>query len=164
MSDTYRLHKEMEAARALREALPDDEDLLRDSIESETNLNEIIQQTVLSLDEDMILETGLKEIVGALRQRHERIKKRIENKRAAIEQAMLIAERKTLELPTMTVTLKERPKGLVVIDESRIPGNYWIAQDPKLDRKTLLAALKDGAEIDGADLEEGGVSLQMRRN
>ena len=178
MTDTYHLHKEMEAARALREALgaspnPEnrpfdddavDQELVRDMLEGETNLNEMIAQTVQSLDEDMILEIGLKEIVGALRQRHERIKKRIENKRAAIEQAMLIAERKTMELPTMTITLKDKPAALVVVDESRIPGDYWQPQDPKLDRKVLLQALKDGQTIDGADLDTGGVSLQMRRN
>ncbi len=165
MNEAYRLNKEMEAATALREALAtDDIDVLRDAVEGETNLNEMIASTVLSIDEDMTLVAALKSHIDELKQRHARIAKRVDTKRAAVEQAMVIAERKTLELPTMTVTLKNRPKALVVVDESRIPAEYWRDRDPSLDRKALLDALKDGAVIPGADLDNGGVALQMRRN
>lgn len=161
----YRLNKQMEAAHALREALAtDDEDLLRDCIEGETSLQEMIGATVLSMDEDTILAGGLKEHVDALSQRLTRIKKRIETKRAAIEQAMVIGEVKSLELPTMTVSVKKRPDGLQITDEAAIPADWWKPQDPKLDKRALLTALKGGAAIPGAQLDNGGVSLQMRRN
>ena len=167
MSDhaVYRLNKQMEAAHALREALgTDDDDLLRDSIEGETDLHEMITTTVLSMDEDTILADGLKGHLDALNQRHQRVRKRIETKRAAIEQAMVIGELTSLELPTMTVSVKRRPPGLQITDEAAIPAEFWKPKDPALDKRSLLAALKDEKTVPGAQLDNGGVSLQMRRN
>lgn len=161
----YRLNKQMAAANALRAALSsEDEDLLRDCIEGETDLREMIQTTILSMDEDTILADGLKGHLEALTKRHQRIRKRIDTKRAAIEQAMVIGEVKTLELPTMTATVKRTAPGLQITDEAAIPGDWWKAKDPALDKRALLTALKGGAEIAGAQLDNGGVSLQLRRN
>lgn len=180
MSDhaVYRLNKQMEAANALRDALgassdPEkalfdddcvDHELVRDMIEGETDLHEMIAATVASMDEDSILSDGLKTLLDALKQRQDRIQKRIAVKRAALEQAMVIGELKTLELPTMTLTVRRTPPSLQITDESSIPPEYWKAKDPALDKRAVLAALKDGAAIPGAQLDNGGVALQLRRN
>ena len=41
-----------------------------------------------------------------------------------------------------------------VIDEQQIPSEYLITQEPKIDRRGLQQALKDGQEIAGVTLEE----------
>ena len=165
MNETYKLHKEMEAATALREALDqDDAELLRDAIEGETNLREMIQTTVLSLDEDMTLVDGLFDHIKSLQERLARLRRRVDYKRAAIEQAMTIAELKTLELPTMTATIRRLKPGLQILDEALIPSEFWKDKDPTLDRSALKKALDNGARIPGADLDNGSIALQLRRN
>ena len=119
---------------------------------------------MLSLDEDMTLVAGLAEHVKALQERLARLKRRVDYKRAAIEQAMTIAELKSLELPTMTATIRRLKPGLQIIDESLIPGEFWKDKDPSLDRSALKRALEDGARIPGADLDNGNIALQLRRN
>lgn len=164
MSELYRLNREMIAANALREALgTDDDDLLRDSIEGETDLHEMIAATVTSMDEDTMLADGLANRIYDLKTRAARIEKRIATKRAAIEQAMVIGDLKTLELPTITATVKRTTPGLQITDEAMIPEAYWKAKDPVLDKAALKKALKDGP-IPGAQLDNGGVALQLRRN
>lgn len=164
MSEVYRLNKETEAANALRDALStDDDDLLRDMIEGETSLHEMIGKTVESLDEDTMLSDALKVRIADLRTRADRIVARIATKRAAIEQAMVIGDLKSLELPTLTATVKRTAPGLQITDESIIPASYWKAKDPVLDKKALKDALKDGS-VPGAQLDNGGVALQLRRN
>ncbi len=164
MSEVYRLNKEMEAANALRDALStDDDDLLRDMIEGETSLHEMIGKTVESLDEDTMLSDALKARIADLRTRADRIVARIATKRAAIEQAMVIGDVKSLELPTLTATVKRTTPGLQITDESIIPATYWKPKDPVLDKKALKDALKDGP-VPGAQLDNGGVALQLRRN
>ena len=44
-------------------------------------------------------------------------------------------------------------KACNITDESKIPENYLIAQAPKLDKASMLKALKEGVEIDGAELQ-----------
>jgi hypothetical protein len=51
---------------------------------------------------------------------------------------------------------------LDVIDETKVPGRYFIPQAPKLDRSSLLAALKAGEPLDGAALLEGTPHIQVR--
>jgi len=48
-----------------------------------------------------------------------------------------------------------------VVDEGEIPEEFFVEQAPKLDRKSLLASLKDGP-IDGATLSNGALTLQIR--
>ncbi len=124
----------------------------------------MIRKTVLSMDEDTILADGLKAHMEALLKRHQRIRKRIDTKRAAIEQAMVIGELSSLELPTLTATVRRTPPQLQISDEAAIPPEFWKAKDPALDRKAVLAALKDGRKVPGAGLDNGGVALQLRRN
>lgn len=50
------------------------------------------------------------------------------------------------------VRLQKSNPSLNVIDPKLIPDTYKIAQDPKIDSKSILAAVKNGAKIDGVQL------------
>ena len=70
----------------------------------------------------------------------------------------------------VTVSRKKTPKAASVTDESTLPSKYFTVQDPVLDRKQLLADLRENdslpAElrqaIPGAELLPQGISLTMR--
>jgi hypothetical protein len=168
MNAEQTISKEIAAARALHEALAlvvgDDIEALRDTIEGETNLHEAIKDVIGSIREDEILVAGLTTIITDLEQRKGRLSERIARKRAAIEQAMQIGELKKLELPDCTLSLKSVPPGLEITDEAKIPSKFWKPQDPKLDRNAVKTALKEGEEVPGATLGNGGISLQIRRS
>lgn len=158
------LHNEIQAAKALRETLSDildDEDALRDTIEGETNLHEVIARVISSLDDDAALVAAINDQISRHQHRRDRVKSRLEAKRQSIAQAMLIGEIKTLETASGTATIKNTPKKLIVTEESDIPTAYW-KTEPKLNRKGLLDALKDGANVPGATLSNGGQTIQIR--
>jgi antitoxin component of RelBE/YafQ-DinJ toxin-antitoxin module len=48
-----------------------------------------------------------------------------------------------------------------VLDESLIPVDYFLTQDPVLSRKNLLEALKEGVNIPGVELKQSE-SLRIR--
>ena len=50
----------------------------------------------------------------------------------------------------------------MVINENEIPSVYWEPRDPKLDRVSLLADLKQGAEVQGATLSNPEPVLSVR--
>lgn len=165
-NEDHKLHREIRAAAALKDALKatigEDDETLRDMIEGETQLHEMIERVVLSIDEDGMLVTGLKSRIVELIERQKRIEDRISSKRAMIEQAMVIGEVQKLERPCFTLSLRSTPAKSNIEDESAIPSKFWTPQAPKLDRSAVLAALKDGEIVPGVTLSNGGIAVQIR--
>ena len=188
---TAPLQREIEAAKALREQLSalagDDEDFLRDAVEGETSIREIIASLVYHEAEDSATISGIEKLISDLQARKKRIEGRIEFRRVMMANGLSIAGLSRLETPGGTVSVKAvARKVLVVLDESAIPSSYWTAGEPKLNRKALLDAVKDredriaqAMKLDGMDavkalaevppeilvaaLSNGGETIQIRR-
>ena len=161
------LEKEKRAAEALRDTLTKlpgmDEETTRDMIEGETDLHGAIAGAVAMLTEAEAMSAGLGVKIGEFHARKDRYDDRIDFLRSAIEQAMVIGELRTLELPEATLSLGRRAASMVITDEAAVPAAYWKPQDPVLDRAALKAALKDKKTIPGVTLGNGSVSLTLRR-
>ncbi|KGL43081.1 hypothetical protein EP56_08435 [Listeriaceae bacterium FSL A5-0209] len=54
----------------------------------------------------------------------------------------------------LTIRIQNNPKSVRVEDESKL-GAYLVEQPKKLDKKALLADLKAGKEVDGAEIQQG---------
>ena len=162
----FRIQREAEAAGALRDSLAqlveNDETLALDMIEGETSLVECIDALLEANTQDAVIVAGVERVASDLSARKSRVEGRIQMRRALIEQAMLTAEIKKLERPAATLSLANRPASLIVADESAIPSRFWIAADPKLDRKALSAALKEGETVTGAALSNAAPTLSVR--
>jgi hypothetical protein len=166
-SASYALHKQIEAARLLRDDLADlirdDPDFLTDAIEGETDLFEAIDRLVASIQEDAALIRGIGGVMADLKARKERIESRFDMKRTLIAKAMDLAEIKKRESPAGTVSLKRVPPCAIITDESAIPSRFWKAQAPKLDRAAVSHALRDeGIEVPGATLSNGAPTIAIR--
>ena len=163
--------------------------LLADTLEGETNLFEAIDIALAEIDESEALISGLKEKEGQFSKRRRAMEERVKRFRSLVEQAMAVAEQQKLRRPTATLTLRKLPPDVVVTSEADIPSEFFVPQPPpppKLDKKALkqalearetklsfAASLDDPEErgkalaaippIPGATLDNGGVSLQVRR-
>jgi hypothetical protein len=158
--------QEMDAARALMETLgpmlADDPDLLLDTIEGETGLMEVIDAMILADLADVEHIAGLKRAAMTLAERKSRIERRVETRRALIEQAMTLMDQKKLKRPGGTLTLSDRAPKVEVFDESVIPSRFF-KTEPKLDREALKEAVMAGEHVPGAVKTNGSVSLTIRR-
>lgn len=172
MSDTeYALRRETDAARDLIQALRnsgegDDAELVADTIEGETNLREAIGVALEEIDEWTVLHDGLEAKIARDQTRLSIIDKRVDRVRAAIERALIASELPMpLQLPTATISLSKRKPQAVIDDEALIPARFFTQPEPpapKLDKKALAAALAEGT-LPGAHLDNGSVSLTVRR-
>lgn len=168
---SYAIRKETEAAKNLLAMLrdagdADDAEIVESAIEGETNLVEAIAAIIDAIDEEEIVIAGGEAKIADIQARVAVKKHRVEMLRASIERAMLVTEQDKLNLPTATVFVSKRQPGLIVESEADIPSEFFKTPEPpapKLDKKTLAAALKDGREIPGARLDNGTVSLSIRR-
>jgi len=162
----YQLANEIRAAQTLKAALlevTDDTETLADTIEGATNLHEAITAVMDGITEDEMMIAGLRSMTEQLVNRRLRYENRIDRRRSAIEKAMMVGEIAKLELPQATLSLRKVAPGLDVTDEASIPLAYWKPQPDKLDRTALKDALKGGAVIPGAVLDNGGQALTIRR-
>jgi hypothetical protein len=171
MSDaSHMLRREAEAAKRLLASLRDsgdanDQEIVETAIEGETSLIEAISATMDANDEDDILIVGIKAKEETLADRRKAAEQRIERRRAAMEQAMIITEQEKFTLPTATIFLTKRKPNTVIDSEAEIPAVFWTIPkvEPKLDKKALKEALEAGEEIPGAHLDNGSISLSIRR-
>lgn len=157
--------REAEAARVLRESMAElatDEALALDTIEGETGLFEAIDGLLRGIDEDRAHVAGLEVVIGDMDARKARFAKRVDARRALIEQAMMIAEIPKLERPAATLSLTTRAPKVEVSVEADIPAEFWKASDPKLDKKAVGEALKAGRTVPGACLSNAAPTLTVR--
>lgn len=167
-STEYQLRRQTEAAKTLIASLAghDDEELVADAIEGETDLIEAIESALSEMDECDVMSAGLKIKIDQFTERKRSVDERKKRVQALIEQAMLTTEQTSLRLPTATLTIRKNAPGVVVADESAIPSRFFVEQErpaPKLDKRALLEALKAQEAIPGANLDNGSVSLSVRR-
>jgi hypothetical protein len=97
-----------------------------------------------------------------MRLRLERLEGRAEQKRVLVTTAMQEAGLTKLVAPEFTASLRSNPGKLVVLDETLIPGEFWVVQPPRLDRQQLFAAVRAGRQIPGAVLANPEPSLTIR--
>jgi len=52
------------------------------------------------------------------------------------------------------VRVQKNPPSVAVYQDKDIPSQYWIAQEPKLDKKSILERLKAGEDVPGTELRQ----------
>ncbi len=172
MSDVeHTLHRQSRAAASfvdgIKDMLGDDDELLQDMLEGETDLLNALQKAADAIDDETVLIDGITKRIGELQERKRLAKSRAVRIRSLIEQAMVMAgDMKTVRLPNMTITIKNRAPAPVVESEASIPARYWIEQPPpapKLDKQKVAEDLSAGTAVPGCHLDNGSIQVQIRR-
>lgn len=160
------LHQQKRAAKVLlanfNDLASEDPEVTTHMIEGETDLLEAISKVVEEIDTELTHVEALSLQMDRIKRRSDRKKDKIERLKTAISSALELANLSSHETPLAKITIKKVAPKLVVTNEALIPTNYWKTSDPKLDRKTLTADLKDGTAIEGASLSNGGQTIQCK--
>lgn len=169
MSTTFDLSREIDAAKIIRAQIADlmngedaDPDLIRDMVEGETNIREILTAMIVNEAADLELLAGVKDRAESLKKRKDRIERRIDTRRALMLTAMQMAEIQKHETPDGTLSRRKTPAACIVTEEADIPAKFWEPQPPKLSKRAVLEALKAGEAVPGASLSNGGETISIR--
>lgn len=152
----------LKANLTVHHELLDDGELMMILAEGETSLLEALDAMLEADLADDGLIVGLKQNRDTMAVRLHRLEERRRSRRAILEQALLLLERKSLERPCATISLSERVPSLVVEEEAQIPARFFDLK-PSLNRRLVKQALEAGEDIAGAKLSNGCVTLTVRR-
>ncbi|GGH14531.1 hypothetical protein GCM10007036_13910 [Alsobacter metallidurans] len=184
---------DLEAAKVLREQIAalagDDPEFIRDTLEGECDIDQLLNQLVASERFDDALIDGAKEAKLRLDARVKTLEARKDRKRVLILTGMDILGIRRWDAPAGVVSLTDKRPGVDVIEEADIPARFWKKPDPVVDKKALneavlnrvaaledarkleplearLAALKqvdiDHPPVPGASVDNGGVTVTIR--
>ena len=166
-SDVAMVQRELEAAKVLRDQIAElaqgDEEFIRDTLEGEMDFEGIVEKLLGEIGEDEALAKGIEAYEAELAARKQRLTSRAKFKRTLICTALEISGRKKMELAVGTVTLSAVKAKAIVTEEADIPAEFFKPQPPKLDQTALSAALREGREVPGATLSNGGSTITIRR-
>jgi hypothetical protein len=139
-----------------------DDDVLIDTVDGMTNLSEMLAEITRSRLDDLSLCDALRMRIRDMQERLARISDRADMKQRIVSNTMEDVGLSKVVEPDFTLSLRKQPPKLQVTDETTVPSEFWRQQDPKLDRQTLIAALKAGEKIPGALLNNGGMTISVR--
>jgi hypothetical protein len=147
----------------LLQHFPDvDDQTIRDTLEGETNLHEMIAAVIRSALVDEALSAGLRKRLEDMKERLTRLEERGAKKRQLALAAMDEVGLSKLQQSDFTASTRPGSPSLLVTAEGEVPSPYWVPQPPKLDRQALLGQLKRGAEIPGVQLNNPKPVLVVR--
>lgn len=187
------LARQAEAAAALIDFLKtvdeDDDDLVQDSVEGETEFLEVIDRALEQIAEAEMMATAIKEREATLAQRRKRFEDKAAFLRSCIQMAMAQANGDrdlpfSLMTPSATVTLREGKAKVIITDEAKLPAKFWRTPDPVVDKTKLNeyvaewrafwnnpeGVIEDDVDAlfpetlpEGVELSDAGFSLSIRR-
>ncbi len=78
-----------------------------------------------------------------------------------LEEVMKSTGKTKFKTTLFSFGIQKNPPSVEILDESKVPEEFLIPQNPVVDKKAILAALKEGKEFDFAQLKQGE-SLRIR--
>jgi len=160
---------EVENYVALRDALKVefagiDDETLEDTLEGLSDVRSIVGEVARSCIADDTMAAALKRRIDEMRERLARIEAGRERKRELALIALRQMGLTKLVEPDFTVSVRNGAPAVEIVDETAIPQNFWVPQDPKLNKGALYQAIKAGTAVPGAAMAPGEPVLAIRRS
>lgn len=89
------------------------------------------------------------------------IKNNMDRIKNSLEKSMVVTGKKKFKTALFSFGIQKNPAAVSVLNESAVPEQFWKPQDPVLDKKGLLAYLKENGDTEYAVITQSE-SLRIR--
>lgn len=147
----YDLITEQEDEQILKDTLASINDAIEDKADGYVAVIKTLEGDNKAIDEE----------IKRLRQRKTSNQNGVKRLKENLQEVMEQTGKEKFKTALNSYSIANNPPSLDITDESLIPKQYYIEQQPKLDKKELLKVVKDGLEIKGVELKQSR-SLRVR--
>ena len=147
----YDLIAEQEDEQILKDTLASINDAIEDKADGYVAVIKTLEGDNKVIDEE----------IKRLRQRKTSNQNGVKRLKESLQEVMEQTGKEKFKTALNSYSIANNPPSLDITDESLIPKQYYIEQQPKLDKKELLKVVKDGLEIKGVELKQSR-SLRVR--
>lgn len=147
----YDLIAEQEDEQILKDTLASINDAIEDKADGYVAVIKTLEGDNKAIDEE----------IKRLRQRKTSNQNGVKRLKESLQEVMEQTGKEKFKTALNSYSIANNPPSLDIKDESLIPKQYYIEQQPKLDKKELLKVVKDGLEIKGVELKQSR-SLRVR--
>ena len=160
-----RLYELTENYRNLQDLLENpeiDQDLITNALDEVGEQLEEKAENIAKLIKTLEVEVnGYKTEEKRLADRRKTLENRITGLKSYIDAAMKATGKKKFKGQLFSFNIQKNPPSVNITDSTLIPKEYFVEQEPVLDKKTVLAELKNGVIVPGAELKQTE-SLRIR--
>lgn len=147
LTDQYQQVLELIAEQGDEQALADTLESINEALEDKADNYVRIIKTLEAQNE------AIKTEVTRLQQRKTANDNGIKRLKESLKESMLVTGKTKFKTDLYSFNIRNNAPSVDIPDETAIPKTYWVKQDPKLDRKAVLQALKDGQKVRGAEIK-----------
>lgn len=156
------IRQQIENLKLIHPELLEDEEAWLASLESETNVNELLTSIVRRIEDTKALVVGTKDRFEELKARKDRFEHRVDTLRGLAFKIMDAAGLQKAELPEATLSVRKgQPQLVGEPDVSKLPDDLC-----KIKREANLTAIKNvllnGASVEGCTLSNGAPTISIR--
>ena len=130
-------------------------------VEVEASIEEKVQTYAFVIKNFEADVEALKTEEKRLNQRRKMMEKRHKNLKDMLFQFMKETGKEKFKYPQFSVSIRNNPVSVNLLDESKLSDKYLIPQPSKVDTMAIKEDLKQGIVVEGAELKQGQ-SLQIR--
>ncbi len=164
MGDRLRIDADFATAQigALIAAYPelqDDEQLLRDALEGETDFDRVMPKLLNQFLDRVAMKEATASQLSDLRERASRFDRNADALKLLMFRLLNAAGLSKLELPVATLSVRDGSQSVSVIDEQMLPQGFF-TRTP--DKTAIKKAILAGEGPPGAELVRGEPSLSIR--
>ena len=138
----YDLIAEQEDEQILKDTLASINDAIEDKADGYVAVIKTLEGDNKAIDEE----------IKRLRQRKTSNQNGVKRLKESLQEVMEKTGKVKFKTALNSYNIANNPPSIEVTNESLIPKSYWIEQAPKLNKKEILADIKNGIEIKGAEV------------
>lgn len=130
-----------------------DQETLLDTLESiQENIEDKAENTAKIIRSLQADAKAIKAEEARLTDRRKAIESKVSSIETYLQEQLEMVGIDKIKRPTLTVSLQKNPASVSIVDESLIPDDFLIPQPPKVSKKDILVALKEGKVVEGVEL------------
>lgn len=138
-------------AETLKNTLDAIDEAIEDKVENTAKVVKSLEGNIAAIDEE----------VKRLQGRKSTMNNNIKGIKDYMQEEMEKVGKERIKGQLFNIGIQNNPQSVKVIDENKINVNYFVEQPSKLDKKALLQDLKNGVEMEGAEIQQTR-SLRIR--